>query len=62
MPSLQVLYCPRPSSFERHLRANPHRLLGAELKASVELLLSHRLKTASELKKTKPKSKTVSGN
>jgi hypothetical protein len=46
---------PGRQSFERHLRADPHRLLGAELKASLELLLSHRLKTAAELKETKPK-------
>jgi hypothetical protein len=46
---------PGRQSFERYLRADLHRLLGAELKASVELLLSYRLKTANKLKETKPK-------
>jgi hypothetical protein len=51
---------PGRQSFERHLRADPHRLLGAELKASVELLLSYRLKTADELRETKPKTEDES--
>lgn len=41
-------------SFERHLRADPHRLLGPALKASIELLLSYQARTTKELCKTKP--------
>ena len=46
---------PGHQSFEHHLWVDPHQLLEAELKASVELLLSYRFKTADELKEMKPK-------
>ena len=51
---------PGSQSFKRYLQADPHQLLGAELKASVELLLSYRLKTTDELKEMKSKTKDES--
>ena len=41
---------PGQSGQERHLRADPHRLLGDVLKATVQLLSNYKLKTIEELK------------
>ena len=46
---------PGASSQERHLRAQPHRLLGDELKATVELLSSYDLRSVAELREHKPR-------
>jgi hypothetical protein len=43
------------SSQERHLRAQPHRLLGDVLKATVELLSSYDLRSVVELREHKPR-------
>jgi hypothetical protein len=45
---------PGRQSLERYLRAAPHRLLGAELKTTLELLCSYSLRPAPELKENKP--------
>jgi hypothetical protein len=45
---------PGKSSQERHLRAQPHRLLGDQLKATVELLSSYDLRSVAELREHKP--------
>jgi len=42
-------------SQEYHLRAEPHRLLGQELKTTLELLGTYSLRTLGELKKYKPR-------
>jgi hypothetical protein len=41
-------------SQERHLRAQPHRLLGDELKAAAELLSSYDLRSVAKLREHKP--------
>jgi hypothetical protein len=46
---------PGPRSQEYHLRAEPHRLLGQELKTTLELLGTYRLRTLEELKQLKPR-------
>jgi len=46
---------PGASSRERHLRAQPHRLLGNELKATAELLSSYDLRSIAELREHKPR-------
>ena len=38
-----------------HLRAEPHRLLGQELKTTLELLSTYSLRTLGELKQHKPR-------
>jgi hypothetical protein len=43
------------SSQERHLRALLHRLLGDELKVTIELLSSYELRSAAELREHKPR-------
>jgi hypothetical protein len=45
---------PGPAGQTRHLRAEPHRLLGEALKATLRLLSSFDLKTIDELKREKP--------
>ena len=45
---------PTASARERHLRAEPHRLLGDTLKATLQLLSGYRLKTVEELRCAKP--------
>jgi hypothetical protein len=46
---------PGAHSQERHLRAQPHRLLGDELKATVQLLSSYNLRSIAELREYKPR-------
>ena len=46
---------PGRSSQERHLRAEPHRLLGEVLSTTVELLSSYNLRGVGELKEHKPR-------
>jgi Lhr-like helicase len=46
---------PGASSQERHLRAQPHRLLWDELKATAELLSSYELRSVAELREHKPR-------
>jgi hypothetical protein len=46
---------PGPSSQERHLRAEPHRLLGAILSTTVQLLSSYNLRSVEELRECKPR-------
>lgn len=61
-PTHQVVVCyichscilPRLTSQERHLRAEPHRLLGNVLKTTVQLLSSYNLRTIEELRAHKP--------
>lgn len=61
-PAHRVVVCyacrscvaPGPRSQERHLRGEPHRLLGATLSTTVQLLSSYRLRTVEELKEAKP--------
>ena len=45
---------PGRRSLERYLRAEPHRLLGIELKTTLELLYSYSLRSIAELKENKP--------
>ena len=45
---------PGSRSQEYHLRAEPHRLLGLELKTTLELFSTYRLRTLEELKQAKP--------
>ena len=40
---------------ERHLWAQPHRLLGDELKATIELLNSYNLRSVAGLREHKPR-------
>jgi hypothetical protein len=62
-PVHQVVVChvcksciiPGCSSQERHLRAEPHRLSGEELKTTVQLLSSYNLRTVEELREHKPR-------
>lgn len=62
-PTHKVVIChicrsciiPGASSQERHLRAQPHRLLGDELKATAELLNSYDLRSVAELREHKPR-------
>lgn len=44
----------RRSRQERHLRAEPHRLSGEELKTTLKLLNSHKLRIVRELKGHQP--------
>jgi hypothetical protein len=46
---------PGATSQERHLRAQPHRLLGDELKATIELLSSYDLRSVAGLREHKPR-------
>ena len=65
VPSLQVLYCPRPSELRAPFAGGPTptfrcRQLESKCRATCS---ADRLKTASELKETKPKKRRrVSGN
>lgn len=62
-PVHQVVVChacrscvvPGSSGQERHLRGEPHRLLGATLSTTVQLLSSYDLRTVEELKEHKPR-------
>ena len=45
---------PGQSAQERHLRAEPHHLLGEVLKTTVQLLSNYRLKTLEELREQAP--------
>jgi hypothetical protein len=45
---------PGSQSQEYHLRAEPHRLLGPELKTTLELFSTYSLRTLEELKQHKP--------
>ena len=45
---------PGSRSQEYHLRAEPHRLLGLELKTTLKLFSTYKLRTLEELKQDKP--------
>jgi hypothetical protein len=45
---------PGPSSQQRHLRAELHRLSGDELSTTMQLLSSYNLRTVEELRENKP--------
>ena len=50
----QTCLVPTASARERHLRAEPHRLLGETLKTTLQLLSLRRIKTVEELRCAKP--------
>ncbi|GKU13697.1 unnamed protein product [Fusarium langsethiae] len=58
-PDHQVIVCrpcgtclvPKPTSWKRHLRAEPHRMRGDELRLSIERLSSYPLRTVDELRR-----------
>src|SRR4051794_31406356 len=45
---------PKVSSWKSHLRAEPHRMVGNELKLTVEALLSYDLRPVEELRQWRP--------
>jgi hypothetical protein len=57
-PDHRVIVCrlcgtclvPKPTSWKRHLRAEPHRMRGDELRLSIEQLSSYSLRPVDELR------------